>query len=510
MPQQATVVVIGAGPTGVTAATLLGQAGIDCLLLDRWSEVFAQPRAVHLDDEVYRVLGRLGVAEAFAAVSRPSLGLRLLDPSHRVLAEFSRSPDRSRHGHPQANMFDQPVLESILRDNLRKISAVTFRGDVEVVDVTQSASGVRVDFEDRTTGERSVVHAEYVLGCDGANSLVRPSMGATMNDLGFEQRWLVVDIDTDADLGAWGGVHQVCDTERAATYMQVGERRHRWEFRLAPDEDAAGVGSPDSLARLVAPWTKSVPFEQLELIRTAEYTFRAQVADRWRDRRLFLLGDAAHLTPPFIGQGMGAGIRDAANLSWKLVSVLRRQLPESVLDSYQAERKPHAQLLIRRAMLVGRAMTAGGDLGQALRKVIAPALRLLPGVRNRLMDSQSPRLRRSALIDRGLLPGSLCPNALLDGGRRLDALDGWVLVTTGRPGQALEQSLSDRGVGMVRVPAASALGRWLRRGLVSYALVRPDGTVMKAGRRVARLSLAPISAAGNSARDGAPVTSSRT
>ncbi len=189
------VVIVGAGPAGVTAATLLGQYGVECLVLDRWDGVYPQPRAVHLDDEIYRVLARLGVAEEFAAVSRPTRGLQLVDRDHRVFAVFDRAGDRGRHGHPQANMFDQPELEHLLRTNLKDQTTVTLRGNVEVTDVAQVGQGrVRVDFTDRLTGEHESVLATYVLGCDGANSVVRTAIGTTMEDLGFEQRWLVIDV----------------------------------------------------------------------------------------------------------------------------------------------------------------------------------------------------------------------------------------------------------------------------------------------------------------------------
>ena len=232
------VVIVGAGPVGVTAATLLGQYGVDCLVLDRWDGVYPQPRAVHLDDEIYRVLVRLGIAEQFAAVSRPTRGLQLIDRNHRVFAVFDRAGDHGRHGHPQANMFDQPELEHLLRTNLKDQTTVSLRGNVEVTDVAQDGQGrVRVDFTDRLTGEHESVLATYVLGCDGANSVVRTAIGATMEDLKFEQRWLVIDVASTVELDQWEGVHQVCDPERAATYMRIGDTRYRWEFRLLDGRD---------------------------------------------------------------------------------------------------------------------------------------------------------------------------------------------------------------------------------------------------------------------------------
>ena len=329
------VVIVGAGPVGVTVATLLGQYGVDCLLLDRWEGAYPQPRAVHLDDEIFRVLVRLGIAEQFSAVSRPTRGLQLIDRNHRVFAVFDRAGDHGRHGHPRANLFDQPELERLLRTNLKDQTTVSLRGNVEVTDVAQDGQGrVRVDFTDRITGARESVLATYVLGCDGANSVVRTAIGATMEDLEFEQRWLVIDVASRVELDQWDGVHQVCDPERAATYMRIGDTRYRWETRLLPGETAADFQSIQALLPLIGPWVEGIPIDQLELVRVAEYTFRAQLADRWRDRNVFLVGDAAHLTPPFIGQGLCAGVRDAMNLSWKIAGVLSGDLPESVLDTY--------------------------------------------------------------------------------------------------------------------------------------------------------------------------------
>ena len=178
---------------------------------------------------------------------------------------------------------------------------------------------------DLATGEAEVIRARYVLGCDGARSIVRASIGATMVDLGFEQRWLVVDIDCAVALDAWDGVHQVCDTARAATFMRVAATATGGSSACSTARTRQDYRTVAALQPLLAPWTRDVAGgPSSSWCASAEYTFRAQLADRWRDRRVFLLGDAAHLTPPFIGQGMGAGLRDAANLAWKLAGVLRR------------------------------------------------------------------------------------------------------------------------------------------------------------------------------------------
>lgn len=482
------VVIVGAGPTGATAATLLAQYGIDCLVLDRWAGVYPQPRAVHLDDEVYRILERLGVGAEFAAKSRPGLGLRLLDTNMDVLAELHRDPTRSRHGHPESNMFDQPEFEAVLRANLTRFPAATLRGDSEVTTLTDIGAGrTRIRFTDRVDHSEHVVDCDYLLGCDGANSLVRKHIGATMRDLRFQQRWLVVDVDSSVDLHQWAGVHQVCNPRRAGTFMQVKDSRYRWEFRLLAGETADDYRTLAALRQLIAPWLGSAADSDLQVVRVADYTFRAQVADRWRRGNVFLLGDAAHLTPPFIGQGMGAGLRDAMNLSWKLAGVLKRSLDAEVLDTYQQERKPHARSMIGLALVIGHSMTAGGRVGDALRRILAPRMHRVPGLAVRVLDSATPPLRRSALIDRGFgarqLAGRLCPNAVTSTGDRLDTVlgNGFAVVTAVKPDQQQRSVIDQRNAILHYAKPGTALAQWLSEAGQQAAIVRPDFTVMRAG-----------------------------
>jgi 3-(3-hydroxy-phenyl)propionate hydroxylase len=229
---------------------------------------------------------------------------------------------------------------------------------------------------------------------------------------------------------------------------------------------------------LISRWTGNIPAGELEVVRAAEYTFRAQVADRWRDRRVFLLGDAAHLTPPFIGQGMCAALRDGMNLAWKLAGVLDGSLPETVLGTYQIERKHHARAMIKLAKVIGTAMTAGGRVGDIIRRAVAPRLHLVPGLTDLATDSETPALRRSALVLRPrlrrALAGRLCPNAILDGERRLDdvAAGRFAIVTSTEPPATLQADVERCGAVFITARPGSELHRWLRNGRAHAAIVR--------------------------------------
>jgi 3-(3-hydroxy-phenyl)propionate hydroxylase len=490
------VVVVGAGPVGITVATLLAQYGVPSTVVDRHTRPYALPRAVHLDGAAVRVLQQLGVAEEFATISRPANGLRLLDARLRPFVVVERATSPGGHGHPEANVFDQPELEALLRRNLSRYPDVTLRGGVVVTGVEQHGAAAVVTVRDVVTRAVERWPAAAVLGCDGAASTVRAAIGGHLDDLGFAERWFVVDVRSRRPIENWGGVDQVCDPRRAATFLRLAGDRYRWEFRMRPDEAEDDLATPQRLAELIAPWTGRTAPGDWTVLRSGAYTFRAAVTDRWRRGPVMLVGDAAHLTPPFIGQGLALGLGDAQNLAWKLAEVLRGNAGDELLTSYGDERGGHARGVARTAIRVGRAMTGGPGALAALRRPIAGALLRVPGVRDRAAAAITTRYPSGPWVDdrrrRGDLAGTACPQPFVRRGGLTERLDdvlgpGFALVRAGPVEQALRGRAHSVGAREITVADGSIddggiLQAWLRTGRTTGVLLRPDRIVMATSR----------------------------
>ena len=493
---RAPVGIVGAGPVGVACALLLAKRGVATVILERHREPYPLPRAVHLDDEVFRILQAVGVDEKFAPHTRAMPGMRLINGRGRVMTEFTRNTDDGRNGFPPDSMFDQPDLERVLLEEAATVELIDLRRGCQVTEVAGGARPV-VCYQN-SSGGTDFVDTAAVIGCDGANSPVREQLGITMRDFDFDEQWLVIDVLTPAPLDVWSGVHQICDPQRAATFMPVTGNRYRWEFRVHDDEDLNALQSADALRALLSPWMTEAELAESEIMRQAFYTFRARVAKTWRDGRVFLAGDAAHQTPPFVGQGLGSGLRDAFNLTWKLADVLDGVAPEMLLDTYESERKPHATRIILMALAVGWALTGGQDRLASVRRALVTAACHIPRIGDALPEG-SPSLNHGPLVQRrgmrSRLNGTLFPQPWVrtpDGARRLDDLLGqrYALITRGPLGDHTAARLASMG-GLTHIdvddlayvpstnPSPSAV---LRTHHTHAVLLRPDRVVMASAR----------------------------
>ena len=339
------VVVVGFGPTGATLAGLCARRGLSVVVVERDTELFALPRAVQCDHEALRILQELGCAGRILEGSILNDGISFLTADRRTLLSAT-VPPLAPTGWPSSVFFHQPTFEAILRETVRA-TGVDVRTGVEVTGLDQDADGVDVHLADGTS-----VRARYAVGCDGARSATRARMGAGLSDTGFEESWLVVDLlltDEVPDLPT--RCLQVCDPVRPHTLVPMPAPRFRFEFMLLPGESEEDVRRDDVISGFMSSW---IDPDLATVERSAVYTFHGLVAAAWRDRRVFLAGDAAHQTPPFLGQGMCAGLRDAANLAWKLSAVLDGRAADALLDTYQVEREPHAAAVIDAAVGFGQ------------------------------------------------------------------------------------------------------------------------------------------------------------
>ena len=359
------VAIVGAGPTGLTLANLLGQRGIATLLVERNPSTVPEPRAVSIDDETLRTMQGAGLVDAVLADVAQDYGLHYFGVDGRVFAKVE--PSTREYGYPRRNAFSQPLFEATLREGLRRFSSVTTRFGWRCESVVESATGVELVLRSES-GEVERRRAAYAVGTDGGRSMLRGIVGATLQGSSFEERWLIVDLGATKERLRQTRV--LCDPKRPVICLPGPHGVRRYEFMLHPGEDAQAIVAEDRVRALLA---MSGPDAEAPIVRRVVYTFHARVADHWRKGRLLLGGDAAHLTPPFAGQGMNSGVRDAANLGWKLAAVLRGALGPELLDTYQQERSPHAKALIDFALNIGRVMS---PRSQAQAKLVQGAFRM--------------------------------------------------------------------------------------------------------------------------------------
>ncbi len=348
------VVVVGYGPVGATLANLLVQQGLSVAIVEREGGVYHLARAGHFDAEVMRVFQSIGIAEVVEAQSGITLGMRWLDADGALLMEWRRGGDKGPFGWVSDYMFHQPDLERALRARLSASSLAKSFLLHDVFEIDERPDHVVVRAEDTAHARLVEIRGRYVVGCDGARSLVRRRIGSEHEDLGFKQRWLVVDVLESRDLGLERISTQHCNPERPMYASSIANGRLRWEIMVKPDDDVAQIVREKSVWDFIERSVRPIRREDGEITRSVVYTFESLIAQRWRGGRLMIAGDSAHRTPPFLGQGMCAGIRDAANLAWKLAAVCQGRSEEGLLDTYQPERMPHVRAFIQGAIESGK------------------------------------------------------------------------------------------------------------------------------------------------------------
>lgn len=353
LPASVDVAIIGYGPTGAALANALGAQGLSVCVLDRSHGVLPIPRAVHIDGETMRVLQSLGLAAAALAIMRPGGSMHWVNAQDQTLLVRTGVQGLGAHGWHNDYYFHQPQFEEVLRQGLQRYPGVHVAEGWELQSLHQEAECVDLTVRAVDSGASGQLRARYVVGCDGARSTVRALIGAEeFEDLGEHQAWLVVDgvLSRPLDLPEHSVQH--CDPARPATSIYVHPLRRRWELMLLPGEDAKAMTEPEVVWGLLSRWVQP---SQATLERAAAYVFHSLIARRWQEGRVLLAGDAAHQTPPFLGQGLCAAMRDVANLAWKLVEAVRRPVHgAALLATYGPERTPHARAFIALAVEVGR------------------------------------------------------------------------------------------------------------------------------------------------------------
>jgi 3-(3-hydroxy-phenyl)propionate hydroxylase len=458
------VLIAGGGPTGVTLAMLLAKRGVSVIVAEKEAEIYPLPRAAHVDHEVMRILQEAGVADAVMATSRRASRYDFLNAKGEILLRFDGSDRIGPGGWPGANMIHQPSVEAELRKELATYPNVALHSRWELTSFADDGTGVtaRIATPD---GERSI-RVRYLVGSDGARSPVREASGIVFDDLKFEEPWLVVDVLVDDYSKLPAENLQICNPERPTTCVLMGEGRHRWEFMIKPGETAEQVSDDAFVEKLLEPWNVK---GAVRLERKAVYTFRARIAAAWRKGRVLLAGDAAHQTPPFAGQGMCTGLRDAANLAWKLAAVTQQDADDALLDSYQPEREPNVRAVIQMAIMMGQTVCITDPKAADARDAQMLAARAAGHSPDG--NIEYPPISSGLILAGSPAAGSYFPQPVAADGSRLDDVLGmgqWLITRTDLDKPQL-------------APFTGQLSAWFDKHQAQAVLVRPDHYVFGTG-----------------------------
>ncbi|WP_410574802.1 bifunctional 3-(3-hydroxy-phenyl)propionate/3-hydroxycinnamic acid hydroxylase [Amycolatopsis sp. cmx-4-61] len=475
------VVVIGYGPTGMTTAALLGRAGHRVTVLERYSGLYNLPRAASFDDETMRTFARLGIADRLLPTVHAQPTYEWRNGAGDLLIEHAYAAE-GRSGWAEWYMMYQPDLEDALHEVCRSTPGVEIRLGAAVTGIDQAGEQVVV-----TTADGSRVRARFVVACDGGNSFVREALAIGQDDYGFAEPWMVCDFRLNRPAEAIGlpRALQLGDPRHPTSIISLGPRHHRFSFMLE-----AGETTEDAAAVWTRVADRLTPADA-ELIRVATYTFRSLVAHQWRAGRVLLAGDAAHQMPPFLGQGMCSGVRDARNVAFKLDLVLRGAVEDTVLDTYQSEREPHVRAVIEKGVELGRAQTIRDPELAAERDRTLLARR---AAAEKPESLRLPGLGDGLVVDGG---GELSVQGRVDDGTRVELLDrivggGFHLLVAEEALAELDRAaldaagirvvaFGDRPGGAVVADVDGTYRRWFAELGATAIAVRPDFYVFGAG-----------------------------
>ncbi len=353
------VLIIGLGPTGSVLANLLTKYNLSVHVLEKESELYNLPRAVHFDDEIMRIFHNIGIFQKLIKKTIINKGTKFVDDKNNIILDWPRPRQITENGFYPSYRFHQPDLERILRKNLILNNNIKIEYDVELVKISNQEEYVNAQYIEHKTKTLKTISADYLVGCDGANSFVRNFITSEFIDFGFEEKWAVIDLILKKNVkNLPDRTIQYCSKKTPVTYCRNVGKRRRWEISLKKNLKDEEILEESNIWNFLSKWISP---NDADLERKTIYTFKSLIAKKWSKGRVFIAGDAAHQSPPFMGQGMCAGIRDVSNLFWKIAYSCKYGHRQTLLDTYETERFENVKQYIKTTINMGKLLNSLGN-----------------------------------------------------------------------------------------------------------------------------------------------------